>query len=50
MPSYNFIYLALSPGAKANKVKLTPDVREAISLGARPQVCPRISPSAPKAS
>lgn len=33
VPSYNFLYLALSPGAKANKVPLTPDVREAISLG-----------------
>lgn len=33
VPSYNFIYVALSPGAKANKVKLTPEVREAISLG-----------------
>ncbi len=31
-PSFNFIYLALAPGAKANTVKLTPDVREAISL------------------
>ncbi|WP_342640641.1 ABC transporter substrate-binding protein [Rhodoligotrophos ferricapiens] len=29
VPSYNFIYLALSPGAKANKVPLTKDVREA---------------------
>lgn len=32
VPSYNFIYVALSPGAKANKVPLTPEVREAISL------------------
>nr|WP_246688601.1 MULTISPECIES: ABC transporter substrate-binding protein [unclassified Mesorhizobium] len=31
-PSFNFIYVALSPGAKANKVPLTPEVREAISL------------------
>lgn len=31
-PSYNFVYLALSPRAKANKVPLTHDVREAISL------------------
>ncbi|MBC2887092.1 ABC transporter substrate-binding protein [Ochrobactrum sp. CM-21-5] len=29
--SYNFIYLALSPGAKSNEVPLTADVREAIS-------------------
>jgi peptide/nickel transport system substrate-binding protein len=33
VPSYNFIYLALSPGAKGNKVKMTREVREAISLG-----------------
>lgn len=33
VPSYNFIYLALSPGAKSNKVPLSKDVREAISLG-----------------
>lgn len=33
VPSYNFIYLALSPGAKANKVPLSKEVREAISLG-----------------
>ena len=33
VPSYNFIYLALSPGAKGNKVKMTKEVREAISLG-----------------
>ncbi len=32
VPSYNFLYVALSPGAKANKVPLTPEVREAISL------------------
>lgn len=32
VPSYNFVYIALSPGAKANTVKLTPEVREAISL------------------
>ncbi|TPI61535.1 ABC transporter substrate-binding protein [Mesorhizobium sp. B3-1-3] len=31
-PSFNFIYVALSPGAKANKVPLSPEVREAISL------------------
>lgn len=33
VPSYNFIYLALSPGAKANKIPLKPEIREAISLG-----------------
>jgi peptide/nickel transport system substrate-binding protein len=33
VPSYNFIYLALSPGAKGNKVKMTKEVREAISMG-----------------
>lgn len=32
VPSFNFVYIALSPGAKANVAKLTPDVREAISL------------------
>lgn len=31
VPSYNFIYVALSPGAEANKVPLTPTVREAIA-------------------
>jgi peptide/nickel transport system substrate-binding protein len=31
VPSFNFVYLLLSPGAKGNKVKLTPDVREAIA-------------------
>jgi peptide/nickel transport system substrate-binding protein len=30
--SFNFLYIALSPGAKGLKVKLTPEVREAISL------------------
>jgi len=30
--SFNFIYMTLSPGAKANAVPLTPEVREAISL------------------
>jgi len=30
-PSFNFLYLALSPGAKGNKVPLTPDVREAVA-------------------
>src|SRR3546814_8969222 len=29
VPSYNFVYVALSPGAKDNKVKLTKTVREA---------------------
>lgn len=32
VPSYNYVYIALSPGAKANTVKLTPEVREAISI------------------
>jgi len=32
VPSYNFVYIALSPGAKATKIKMTPDVREAISI------------------
>jgi peptide/nickel transport system substrate-binding protein len=32
VPSFNFVYIALSPGAKSNTVKLTPAVREAISL------------------
>ncbi|MDQ2068131.1 ABC transporter substrate-binding protein [Xinfangfangia sp. CPCC 101601] len=31
-PSFNFVYLTLSPGAKDNAVPLTPEVREAISL------------------
>jgi peptide/nickel transport system substrate-binding protein len=31
VPSYNFLYIAVSPGAKGNKTKLTPDVREAIA-------------------
>ena len=30
-PSFNFIYLALSPGAKGTKVQLGPDVREAVA-------------------
>jgi len=30
--SYNFIYVALSPGAKGNKVPLSKDVREAIAM------------------
>lgn len=30
VPSFNFVYLALSPGAKDNEVPLTPEVREAI--------------------
>ncbi|MDQ0138102.1 peptide/nickel transport system substrate-binding protein [Neorhizobium galegae] len=30
VPSYNFIYMALSPGAKANKVPLSLKVRQAI--------------------
>jgi len=32
VPSYNFVYLGFSPAAKSNTVKLTPAVREAISL------------------
>lgn len=32
VPSYNFVYIALSPGAKATTIKMTPDVREAISI------------------
>lgn len=32
VPSYNYIYIALSPGAKSNQVDLTPTVREAISI------------------
>lgn len=32
VPSFNFVYIALSPGAKGNTVPLTPDVRAAISL------------------
>ncbi|MFO1067871.1 MAG: ABC transporter substrate-binding protein [Geminicoccaceae bacterium] len=31
-PSFNFVYVAIAPGAKANTVKLTPEVREAISI------------------
>lgn len=30
VPSYNFVYVAISPGAKANTVKLSQEVREAI--------------------
>jgi peptide/nickel transport system substrate-binding protein len=29
VPSFNFVYVALSPGAKGNQVPLTPQVREA---------------------
>ncbi|HUS55541.1 MAG TPA: ABC transporter substrate-binding protein [Thermohalobaculum sp.] len=32
VPSYNFIYVALSPGAKGLEVPLTPKIREAIGL------------------
>lgn len=32
-PSFNFIYVALSPAAKGAPVPMGPDVREAISLG-----------------
>jgi len=31
LPSLNFVYVVMSPGAKGNKVPLTPQVREAIS-------------------
>lgn len=31
-PSYNYIYMAISPGAQGNKVPLTKPVREAIAL------------------
>lgn len=30
VPSYNFVYVAISPGAKGNTVKLSKEVREAI--------------------
>ena len=30
VPSYNFVYVAVSPGAKGNTVKLTKEVRQAI--------------------
>lgn len=30
VPSYNFVYVAISPGAKGNSVKLSKEVREAI--------------------
>jgi peptide/nickel transport system substrate-binding protein len=32
VPSFNFVYIALSPGAKATPIDMTPDVREAISI------------------
>jgi peptide/nickel transport system substrate-binding protein len=32
VPSYNFVYIALSPGAKATTIDMTPEVREAISI------------------
>ncbi|MGB3389137.1 MAG: ABC transporter substrate-binding protein [Pseudaminobacter sp.] len=31
-PSNNFVYLTISPGAVANPVPMTPDIREAISI------------------
>ena len=31
-PSNNFVYLTISPGAVANPVKMTPEIREAISI------------------
>jgi len=32
VPSYNFVYVAMSPGAKSLTFKMTPEVREAISM------------------
>ncbi|GGO34572.1 ABC transporter substrate-binding protein [Gemmobacter aquaticus] len=32
VPSYNFVYIALSPGAKATTIDMSPEVREAISI------------------
>lgn len=32
VPSFNFIYVAVSPGAKGNKVPLSKEIRQAISL------------------
>lgn len=32
VPSFNFVYIALSPGAKATTIDMTPEVREAISI------------------
>lgn len=32
IPSYNFLYVAIGAGAKDNTVKMTPDVRKAITL------------------
>jgi peptide/nickel transport system substrate-binding protein len=32
VPSFNFVYVALSPGAKALEVELTPELREAVAL------------------
>ena len=32
VPSYNFVYVALSPGAKATGIDMSPEVREAISI------------------
>ena len=32
VPSYNFIYVAFSPGAEANQVPLTQEVRQALAL------------------
>lgn len=31
VPSFNYLYFAMCPGAKGNKVPLTPDVRQAIA-------------------
>jgi peptide/nickel transport system substrate-binding protein len=32
VPSYNFLYIAMGAGAKSNTVKMTPDIRKAVSL------------------
>lgn len=32
-PSFNFVYLTLAPGAQDNTIRMTPEVREAVSLG-----------------
>lgn len=32
VPSYNFLYIAIGAGAKSNTVKMTPDIRKAVSL------------------
>jgi peptide/nickel transport system substrate-binding protein len=32
VPSYNFLYIAIGAGAKSNTIKMTPDIRKAVSL------------------